>query len=164
MTDAGVDYVKVGLFDSKPSIQFIKTISEAAKNTNLVIVLFAENYSGVELIEPLFQSGIVGCMLDTRNKTGKNLRSVLSEAKLREFVETAKSYNLLTGLAGSLRFEDIQTLLGLKPDYLGFRGALCSENDRIKKIDIEQVKKIRAAVPISKFINYGDKQCIEASI
>jgi uncharacterized protein (UPF0264 family) len=165
MSKTGVDYVKVGLFDKSPSSYFINTISNAAKKgIKLVIVLFAENYQGIESILPLMQSGIVGIMLDTKEKKGNNLCAILSNAQLYEFVETAKKLNLLSGLAGSLKFENIKPLLALKSDYLGFRGALCSENDRIKSIDEEQVKKIRGAIPISDLNVFQDVQYKEAII
>lgn len=165
MAETGVDYVKVGLFDDKPSDYFISTITDAAnKGIKLVIVIFAENYQGKESIIPLLQSGIVGIMLDTKEKKGKNLQAVLSDDKLQKFIETAKEYKLLTGLAGSLRFEDIESLLELDSDYLGFRGALCSGNDRVKTINTEQVKNIREAVPFSEFSPFRNTQFKEAII
>ncbi len=165
MADTGVDYVKVGLFDVNPSDYFIKTITDAANNgIKLVIVLFAENYQGEASIASLLQTGIVGIMLDTKEKKGKNLLAILNEDELQSFVETAKKFNLLTGLAGSLNFENIQSLLKLNSDYLGFRGALCSGNDRVKTVNAEQVKNIREAVPFSKFNPFHNTQYIEASI
>ncbi len=165
MAKTGVDYVKVGLFDHQPSDYFVKTIANAAnKGIKLVIVVFAENYQGKESICPLLQSGIVGIMLDTKEKKGKNLRMILDDVELQDFVEIAKEFNLLAGLAGSLQFDDIESLLALTPDYLGFRGALCSGNDRIKTINTEQIKKIRDAIPYSKDINYDDREYKEASI
>lgn len=147
MSDTDVDYVKVGLFDKQASDYFVNTIRTAVNNDiKLVIVLFAEDYQGKESILPLLESGIVGIMLDTREKKDRNLLNILDKNELSQFIGTAKEYKLLTGLAGSLRFKDIQTLLSIKPDYLGFRGALCAGNDRVKTIDLEQVKKIRNAV------------------
>lgn len=165
MDETGVDYVKVGLFDNQPSEYFINTITRAAnKGIKLVIVIFAENYQGQESILALMQSGIVGIMLDTKEKKSKNLCAVLNSNELKQFIETAKQFGLLTGLAGSLRFEDIASLLDLKSDYLGFRGALCSESDRIKSVDEEQVRKIRAAIPLSKISNFRNLQYNEAII
>jgi (5-formylfuran-3-yl)methyl phosphate synthase len=165
MAGTGVDYVKVGLFDDKPSSYFINTISDAAnKGIKLVIVLFAENYQGTDSIIPLFQSGIVGIMLDTKEKKGKDLLAILNITELQRFVEKSKEYELLTGLAGSLEFEDIEVLLSLDSDYLGFRGALCSGNDRVKTINANQVKKIRDVISHSKYINYDNREYKEANI
>jgi (5-formylfuran-3-yl)methyl phosphate synthase len=165
MAETGVDYVKVGLFENKPSEYFVKTIIEAAeKGIKLVIVIFAENYQGKELINMLLNSGIAGIMLDTKEKKSKNLCAILCEDELREFIETARECELLTGLAGSLKFDNIQSLLDLNSDYLGFRGALCSESDRVKSISEEQVKKIRMAIPFLEFNNFQDTQYNEAII
>jgi uncharacterized protein (UPF0264 family) len=73
---------------------------------------------------------------------------------LDRFIKLAKSYNLITGLAGSLKIEDIDKLIQLKPDYLGFRGALCSNKDRVKSIDNIAVKKIRDTISRKNAINY----------
>jgi uncharacterized protein (UPF0264 family) len=95
-------------------------------------------------------------MLDTKNKTGENLLSLIKCEELDNFVRTAKKHGLITGLAGSLRNEDIASLLDIKPDYLGFRGALCSENDRVKSIEAKKITKIRKAVTQQKITNHGD--------
>ncbi len=159
MANTGVDFVKVGLFDKYPTKHFIRVINDAAKkNINLIIVLFAENISTLSSLEELMDSNIKGVMLDTKNKADKNLCSLLDYQLLDEFVQMAKSYGLLTGLAGSIGYEDIKFLLNIEPDYLGFRGALCSGHDRVKSIDPAQVKKIRNAIPKQKIINYDNKE------
>ena len=53
----------------------------------------------------------------------------------------------MAGLAGSLRMDDINPLLALKPDYLGFRGALCHELQRVAMIDALAVRRIRSMIP-----------------
>jgi len=165
MSKTGVDYVKVGLFDDAPSDYFIKIVSDAAsKGIKLVIVVFAENYKGDESIIPLLQSGIVGIMLDTKEKKGRGLRKIINGNELQQFVKIAKEFSLLTGLAGSLKLEDVVPLLECNADYLGFRGALCSKNDRVKTLDEEQVKKIRAAVPLQNVISVKNTRYKEAIV
>jgi (5-formylfuran-3-yl)methyl phosphate synthase len=165
MSETGVDYVKVGLFDSQPSEYFINMIRVAAsKGIKLVIVLFAENYQQVGSVRSLMQTGISGIMLDTKEKKGKSLKTILNNNELEKFVETAKEFDLLTGLAGSLKFDDIAQLLPIKSDYLGFRGALCSESNRIKSINTVQVEKIRNAIPLSDFNKFQNTEYKEAII
>ena len=159
MAATGVDIVKVGLFDSTPTEHFIDCIGKVAKqNINLVIVIFAENFYGNESFGPLLNTGINGIMLDTKDKASKNLREVLRDDVLNKFVKSVNKYELLTGLAGSLRHEDINSLLLLKPDYLGFRGALCSENNRVNQIDQYKIKNIRNAIPQHKIMNYDNRE------
>ena len=50
-----------------------------------------------------------------------------------------------SALAGSLKLEDVPLLLPLKPDYLGFRGALC-EGGRPGKLSSRKVLKFRRSL------------------
>ncbi len=157
MASTGVDYVKVGLFDDIASELFVEVLNKASQqNINVIVVLFAENFSSLASLDNLMRSGISGVMLDTKNKSDNNLLSLLSRQELGEFVRLAKSYGLVTGLAGSLRYEDINALLGIEADYLGFRGALCSENDRVKSIETKNISRIRKAITQQHAINNGD--------
>ncbi len=148
MAATGVDIVKVGLFETRPTAHFMATLKKAAaQKIKLVVVIFAENYRGSESYAPLLMTGISGIMLDTKNKTSKHLRDLIHDKDLGEFVRIMIRQQLLTGLAGSLRYTDVARLLMLNPDYLGFRGALCSDNNRIREIDPGKLKRIRKAIP-----------------
>ena len=151
----GVDFVKVGLFNKKASDYFITKINEGSKkNINIIIVLFAENIVNIDLLDSLMNSNIRGIMLDTKSKSNHSLRSIMKYKTLNQFIKLAKSYNLITGLAGSLKIEDIEKLTPLKPDYLGFRGALCTKRDRVNIIDDSAVKAIRDVLLKKNIVNY----------
>jgi dihydroneopterin aldolase len=101
----------------------------------------------IPLINALADAGFAGAMLDTAHKTGKTLRDWRAGKELEEFVTRGRGHGLLTGLAGSLRREDVLPLLAIGPDYLGFRGALCRDGERAKILDQEAFAAIRAAIP-----------------
>lgn len=165
MTETGVDYVKVGLFSEQVSSGFINTINEAVnKDVKLVIVLFAENYNGVESVSSLMQTDISGIMLDTKEKQSKNLCSLVNKNELYKFINIAKTNGLITGLAGSLTLENISELLELNSNYLGFRGALCSQSNRVNKVNEKQVNNIRKAIPYALNNVFEEKQYKEAII
>ncbi len=165
MAETGVDYVKVGLFSEKVSDGFINTINEAAnKGVKLVIVFFAENYNNIESVSLLMQTRISGIMLDTKEKQSKNLCSLLNKNELHEFINLAKTNGLITGLAGSLTHEDILELLEVNSDYLGFRGALCLQSNRVNEVNEKQVNKIRRAIPYALNNVFEGKQYKEAII
>ena len=63
-----------------------------------------------------------------------------------KFVSQAKQQQLLCGLAGSLRITDINNLFALNPDYLGFRGALCKQHNRVAQLDSQAIMDIQKAV------------------
>ena len=71
--------------------------------------------------------------------------------KLENFVKISKKENLSIGLAGSLNVKDINPLLKLEPDYLGFRGALCIEKKRKDNISENQLNRIISIFRFSSF-------------
>ena len=122
-------------------------------NIKIVIVVFAEDLEDVKALEPIIKSDIQGIMLDTKNKSRLNLCSLVELEHIEKFIQLGKSYNLITGLAGSINHNHIDRLLPLRPDYLGFRGALCVKRNRISSIDALSVKKIKDIIHKKKLID-----------
>jgi len=147
MATTGVDYVKIGFFAHPRAFDCAKVLTTLAHKTRLVAVMFADELYDITLVDAFANSGFAGAMLDTARKTGKSLRDWRKEEELVEFVNRARAHGLLTGLAGSLGKEDIAPLLTIEPDYLGFRGALCSRSNRNQNLDAEAFAKIRGAIP-----------------
>ena len=147
MATTGVDYIKIGFFSHPRAFDCAKALKALARKTRLVAVMFAEKPYDLDLVDALADAAFAGAMLDTAHKTGKTLRDWRKEEELREFVHHARAHGLLTGLAGSLGKEDIAPLLTIEPDYLGFRGALCSGSNRNQNLDAEAFAKIRSAIP-----------------
>lgn len=145
----GVDIVKVGLFDRENRAAVLEALGkQARKGIRIVAVLFADREQALEpILTELAEAGLMGAMLDTANKQGKSLRHCCTDPQLAAFVEKGRGLGLVTGLAGSLRIEDIDPLLRLGPDYLGFRGALCLGNSRQRSIDPMAVRTIRMRIP-----------------
>ncbi len=159
MAATGVDFVKVGLFAERAETDFIKVIqSMALQGYRIVVVVFAEHYRGGITLLPLLESGVCGVMMDTCSKDGRSLLDIVSPEELTRFVESVRNSHLLAGLAGSLRYEQIKQLLDYKPDYLGFRGALCADDNRINSISAEMVGQIREAIPKQDNIHYDDRR------
>jgi dihydroneopterin aldolase len=86
-------------------------------------------------------------MLDTAQKQSGRLLDLMDIATLSHFVEGARARKLMVGLAGSLEAPDIPRLLLLTPDILGFRRALCADQDRTASIDPAAVDAVRALIP-----------------
>jgi (5-formylfuran-3-yl)methyl phosphate synthase len=142
---SGVDYVKIGLFDA-PSGSALKALEAcAAKGIRQIAVIFADRDPDLALIKPLAEAGFVGVMLDTAEKT-KGLRAHMGEAALAGFLAQARRYGLLAGLAGSLSEADASALRSLRPDVLGFRGALCASGARGERLELQRVKAMRRLI------------------
>jgi dihydroneopterin aldolase len=147
MAATGVDFIKIGFFSHPRTFDCANALSKPASRARLVAVMFADEPYDLALVDELARNGFAGAMLDTAHKTGKTLGDWRTGNELEEFVTCGRSRRLLTGLAGSLRREDVPPLLAIGPDYLGFRGALCRNGDRGRILDQEAFAAIRAAIP-----------------
>jgi uncharacterized protein (UPF0264 family) len=142
----GVDIVKIGLFRGGDWSGCFNALSEhAARGVRIVAVMFADQAPDFGVIARLREAGFIGAMLDTADKRSGTLRDYLDDAALADFTLRAAHSGLLSGLAGSLRLQDIAPLLRLAPDYLGFRGALCAAG-RTSTLDCERIGAVRAAI------------------
>ena len=143
MADTGVDYIKIGFFPNGDWQVVIDKLSLlTVQGLKLIAVLFADQQPDLKVVEQLAKAGFTGVMLDTMDKNNGSLTHVMPFSDIQQFVTLAKQYHLLCGLAGSLRKSDIDTLRPLKADYLGFRGALCVQQQRVAAIDRDALKTI----------------------
>ncbi len=147
MAETGVDYIKIGFF---PDGEWLGTIEKLAslaqKNLALIAVLFADADPDFDIISALKNAGFKGVMLDTMNKGNGSLTQVMAKTDIAQFVSLAKAHQLICGLAGSLRLEDIPELITNQPDYLGFRGALCLQHNRTARLNAHSVALIKRAI------------------
>ena len=144
---SGVALVKVGFFGGGDPAGCIAALRPLARRgTRLVAVLMADRSPDLGLIGDFAAAGFAGAMLDTADKAAGNLCAHLDSRVLARFVAQARGQGLITGLAGSLGLDDIDLLRPLRPDYLGFRTALCA-GDRTGRLDPEAFAAIRSALP-----------------
>jgi dihydroneopterin aldolase len=148
LADAGVDYVKLALFPEPRREDCIRALSALARRVKLVGVMFADHGFDEALVPLMASCGFAGAMVDTARKAGGRLIDHMSVAALGGFVDACRQHGLMSGLAGSLEAPDVPRLLLLAPDVLGFRGALCGDNDRAGRIDPAAVDIIRALIPV----------------
>jgi uncharacterized protein (UPF0264 family) len=142
----GPAIVKVGYFaggDRPGTLDALAAV--AAEGVRLVLVLFADDAPDLAIAPALAARGFHGVMIDTADKAGGGLRRHLDDATLGAFIRSARTAGLLTGLAGSLRLEDIRPLGALGPDYLGFRGALCAHG-RASGLEAARVRAVATAI------------------
>ncbi len=147
MAEAGVDYVKVGLFPGPHRHDCVRALATLAQTTKLIGVLFADSGADETLVPLMAECGFAGAMLDTAYKGSGRLLDHLGVAEFMRFIGGCRDCGLLAGLAGSLEAPDVPRLLLLAPDYLGFRGALCARQDRTARIDPARVRMMRELIP-----------------
>jgi uncharacterized protein (UPF0264 family) len=145
--ETGVGFVKVGFFDEGAQIDCVAAAGAAPRGqARLIAVLFADLYPPIRLLEAVRRAGFSGVMLDTARKTGRSLRSALSDADLARFLAAGREQGLMVGLAGALGWPDIAPLAALGPDLLGFRGLLCEGGTRTGALDARRVERVALAL------------------
>lgn len=155
---AGVDIIKVGFFEPGVEVSLLQALAaETAKGARIVAVFFADRRPELSLLPVLATLGLTGVMLDTAEKRHGSLRQILTDHEIRDFVVHARSLGLLAGLAGSLRLGDIAPLLGLEPDYLGFRGALCEAGQRTSGLNPIALRQVRMRIPVRHALRLQDQ-------
>lgn len=140
---AGADFVKVGLFGAfgGGGLDALKRCAQA--ETKLIAVLFADRSPDLGLVGTIAEAGFYGVMLDTARKSGGGLRQWMGDRAIADFLGMARKHGLMAGLAGSLRHADIPPLLALRPDVMGFRGALCQDGRRSATLSPHRLGEIR---------------------
>lgn len=146
MAETGVDYIKIGFFPGGDWLATVDKLAALTKQYALIAVLFADTQPDLSIIAALKDACFKGVMLDTMDKQKGSLTQVMDQTAIGQFVAQAKACQLLCGLAGSLRLADIAGLMAYRPDYLGFRGALCQQHNRTAQLDAEAIIRIRQAI------------------
>ncbi|MDD5461969.1 MAG: (5-formylfuran-3-yl)methyl phosphate synthase [Methylococcales bacterium] len=147
MSETGADYIKIGFFPDGDWPKIINSLSLLCRqNIALIAVLFADSQPDFTIVNSLKEAGFAGVMLDTMDKQKGSLMQIMEPSEVGQFVRLAKTRQLLCGLAGSLKLQDITGLLPFQPDYLGFRGALCLQQKRTEQLDKSSILRIKQAV------------------
>jgi hypothetical protein len=141
------NYIKLGFYNFNNLETAAKMINEAKKaiklsgNSAKLIAAAYGDYKEINSFNPFllnklaFETEIDGIMIDTINKDGRSLFDFLNPAELKDFCQQAKKADVFSALAGSLSFDDVGLLQEIQPDIVGFRGAVCENNDRSSKIN-----------------------------
>jgi uncharacterized protein (UPF0264 family) len=143
----GVDFVKLGLFPGAGAESCLSLLATEALRVRLILVVFADALPDFDAVEAAASIGAAGVMLDTRGKAAGSLLDHLSPERLATFIAPAKAEGLIVGVAGSLKMEHVSELLALRPDLLGFRGALCRGGLREAPFDPFAAASVRALIP-----------------
>jgi (5-formylfuran-3-yl)methyl phosphate synthase len=133
---AGADYVKIGLaFDGKTRARdmiaaVVKAVKGEFPEKNIVIAAYSD-YRRMGTISPYDMAPIAAdlgadvAMVDTGIKDSKSTFEFMNESDLAAFIARNTDLGLKTALAGSLKFQDIETLKRINPDIIGVRGMVC---------------------------------------
>jgi (5-formylfuran-3-yl)methyl phosphate synthase len=147
IAEVGATYIKVGLHPHPMRRDCINALGSIAGQCKLIGVMFADHGADDSLIKLMAQNRFAGVMIDTFEKSAGRLFDHFDIAAIGRFVDAVRSHGLMAGLAGSLEAPDIPRLLLAAPDVLGFRRALCANEDRTSVISPYALDIIRGLIP-----------------
>ena len=151
-TSAGVAFVKIGFAGGQAGAVMpdVASVGSVLHATSLVAVAYADYEaadapSPDELLAIAGQIGARGILLDTYDKTGPGLTTLMTDGALRGFVARAQSLGQFVALAGKLTAEDIDFAHDVGADIVGFRGAAC-DGGRSGVVNTARVRALRRQV------------------
>jgi (5-formylfuran-3-yl)methyl phosphate synthase len=140
----GCTYIKIALTQDHNTAALIRELGALnLGKTRLVGMLLADQNPDLDLIAVLAMAGFAGAMLDTADKSAGALPDVLEVVTLSQFITTTQKFGLFAGVAGSLRLSHVADLVRLKPNVIGFRGALCAGTNRTHALSGDAVRAVR---------------------
>jgi uncharacterized protein (UPF0264 family) len=144
--DCGVDYVKVGIEPGREgSVAWAALDALAGCGLPVVPVFLADRGLDFAQVRHTGRLGFPAVMADTADKRSGSLLDAVPRAQLRRFVDEVRHSGALVGLAGALRVSDAADLAQLRPDFAGFRTAVC-EGDRAGALDPQRLRSLGAAM------------------
>lgn len=154
---SGARFVKVGFlaaqaFDDVGRLltATVSGAADAARSdsacSSAIAVSYADHQAVVtpwQLIDAACRAGATGVLLDTADKTGPGLLSLLRPEQLQTWVHEASTAGLLVAVAGRLSFDDVVRLSDCGADIVGVRGAACV-GGRTGRVSADRVTRLKA--------------------
>jgi uncharacterized protein (UPF0264 family) len=115
---------------------------------------FACGPSWNELVELAAEVRASRILIDTFNKDGRSLVSHIDYETLTKMIHAAAQRDLSVAIAGSLRKQEMPTLMGVGAAVIGVRGAACKASNREDSIDpasLQELSSLFKSQPASRF-------------
>ena len=151
----GVTFVKLG-FAGITASRRIATLLAAARRgaaagshggCGVVAVAYADGDQVAgpgpdRLVDAASAAGVAGVLLDTANKDGPPLRTLLSQVAIAAWISRAHEGGLTAAVAGRLQIADLTFVRDAGADIAGVRGAAC-EGGRTGRVAADKVEALR---------------------
>src|SRR5437867_1010048 len=158
---AGALFVKVGFAGISSAARIAALIAATERGATrgsggragVGIVAYAEADSGSDtgqtrvrhLVDLAGRGGARGVLLDTADKSGPGLRTLVGRRPLATWVAHAHEAGLLAALAGKLTADDLPVVRDAGADLAGVRGAAC-DGGRNGRVSADGVRQLLATL------------------
>jgi (5-formylfuran-3-yl)methyl phosphate synthase len=143
VSDAGVDYVKVGVARGPAARRCIEQLANLP--ATVVPVLLCDGGMDDDLVTHTAALGFAGVMFDTAAKDGSTLFDHVDVDTLARWLRLTRERGAMAGIAGALGWAQLEQIRALAPDVAGFRTALCADGRR-SRLDPQRVAQWASAL------------------
>lgn len=143
VSDAGIDYVKVGVARGPAARRCIEQLANLP--ATVVPVLLCDSGIDDELVRHTAGFGFAGVMFDTASKDGSTLFDYVDVDTLARWLRLTRERGAMAGIAGALGWAQLEQIRALAPDVAGFRTALCADGRR-SRLDPQRVAQWASAL------------------
>ena len=147
-------FVKVGFAGIRGRLDtaaaVLASAGATASGAGLVLVAYAD-YEQIEAPSPdevialADRSAAAGVLIDTCDKCGPGLTTLMTSNSLRSFVARARGSGRIVAVAGSLTIDDLERIRDAGADIAGVRGAAC-DNGRNGVVSESRVRALGRAL------------------
>jgi len=149
----GAVWVKVGFGYTAGRTDMETMLAAAARGAGLarvIAVAYADHDRAgapapADVLEAAARAGIAGVLIDTADKDGPGLTTLMAPQALAAWVDAARRLGLITAVAGKLTAADLTRVRDAGADIAGVRGAAC-EGGRTGRISAERVRQLGAVL------------------
>ena len=150
---SGVTFVKIGFAGAHGQRRLADDVRAATASIGaaaLVLVAYADYEradapSPEELMTLTDDTEAAGLLLDTFDKEGAALTTLMTPRRLQEFVERGTRRGRFVALAGRLTAGDIESIRGARAEVIGVRGAAC-DGGRRGEVSSDRVRELRRQI------------------
>ena len=157
---AGATFVKVG-FAGIEDVSLVRSLLRAAvrgaadAHGHVVAVAYADAMLSTltldEVLDAASSGGASGVLVDTADKSGPGLRSLIDGDTLARWISRAHDAGLNVAVAGKLAIDDLEWARDRGADIAGVRGAAC-ESGRTSRVVAGKVRLLQTrAAPCCSF-------------
>jgi uncharacterized protein (UPF0264 family) len=141
--NCGVRYVKVGIEREPGAAAVLDRLAQC--RWPVIPVFIADRGLDDALVDRALGHGFPGVMIDTADKRAGSLFDLLPRPAIEAFIARARGAGTMVGIAGALRVGDAAVLAALRPDFAGFRSAVC-DGDRAGTLQASRLDDLATAM------------------